>query len=209
MHGRPLRGLDALIAVLTAVAAAPPATIASCLKLKGPKVCVVPPNGLTVLVELPSATACPRRLMNRGAGLALIRAGDQGYAGVDFSDLVPCGFVVESATRDDSGFVIAIRGAVRGRRCPACRWFCSRVRSQYRRRPSDLPAAAFRIALILWTRPFFCDAEACARRIFAERPRCREALGVTPPPSLSKTTALATSASSCTRAVARCTTWRR
>ena len=60
-------------------------------------------------------------LMNRGAGLALIRAGDQGYAGVDFSDLVPCGFVVESAMRDDSGFVIAIRGAMRGRRCPACR----------------------------------------------------------------------------------------
>src|SRR5271156_6688299 len=60
-------GVSALSAVLTADAAAPPATIASCLKLKGPKVCVVPPNGLTVLVELPSATACPRPDMKADA----------------------------------------------------------------------------------------------------------------------------------------------
>ena len=60
-------GVDAVIALLTAVAAAPPATIASCLKVKGPKVCVVPPNGLTVLVELPSATACPRPDMKADA----------------------------------------------------------------------------------------------------------------------------------------------
>ena len=33
----------------------------------------------------------------------------------------------------------------------------------------DLPATGVRIALILRTRRFFCDAEACARRIFAER----------------------------------------
>jgi hypothetical protein len=43
------------------------------------------------------------------------------------------------------------------------------VHSQYRRRLDDLPAAGVRIALILRTRRFFCDAKACARRIFAER----------------------------------------
>jgi transposase len=45
----------------------------------------------------------------------------------------------------------------------------SRGRSQYRRRLGALPAAGVRIALILRTRRFFCDAAACARRIFAER----------------------------------------
>jgi hypothetical protein len=53
-------GVSALSALLTAVADAPAATNASCLKVKGPMVDVVPPNGLTVFVELPSATACPR-----------------------------------------------------------------------------------------------------------------------------------------------------
>ena len=43
------------------------------------------------------------------------------------------------------------------------------MHSHYQRRLADLPAAGVRIALILRVRRFFCDAEACARRIFAER----------------------------------------
>ena len=88
---------------------------------------------------------------------------------LDFSELVPRGFVVESAVKDDGGFVITIRGMVTACPCPMCGSACSRVHSQYRRRLADLPAAGVRIALILRARRFFCDAEACVRRIFAER----------------------------------------
>jgi transposase len=89
--------------------------------------------------------------------------------GFEVSELVPRGFVVESAMKDDAGFIIAIRGTASIGRCPTCGSACSRVHSQYRRRLVDLPAAGVQIALILRTRRFFCDAESCARRIFAER----------------------------------------
>lgn len=89
--------------------------------------------------------------------------------GFDVSELVPRGFVVEGTVKDGDGIIIAIRGTASVGRCPACGSACSRVHSQYRRRLSDLPAAGVRITLILRTRRFFCDAEACARRIFAER----------------------------------------
>jgi transposase len=89
--------------------------------------------------------------------------------GFDVSELVPRGFVVESATKGDGDFVIAIRGAATVCRCPMCSGICSRVHSQYRRRLADLPAAGVRIALILRMRRFFCDDLACERRIFAER----------------------------------------
>ena len=88
--------------------------------------------------------------------------------GFEVSELVPRGFVVESAMKDDDGLVIAIRGAATVCRCPMCGGVCSRVHSQYRRRLGDLPAAGVRIALILQTRRFFCDAAACARWIFAD-----------------------------------------
>ena len=87
----------------------------------------------------------------------------------DVSELIPRGFVVESAARDGDGFVIAIRGSASVCRCPMCGCVCGRVHSQYRRRLADLPATGVRIALILRTRRFFCDAAACERRIFAER----------------------------------------
>ena len=79
--------------------------------------------------------------------------------------------------------MIAIRGAATVCRCPMCGKVCSRVHSQYRRRLADLPAAGVRIALILRTRRFFCDAAACERRIFAERfeavgPRARRTSGL-------------------------------
>lgn len=89
--------------------------------------------------------------------------------GFDVSELVPGGFVVECATRDGDGFVIAIRGVAMACRCPMCGAVSGRVHSYYQRRLADLPAAGARIALILRTRRFVCDAETCARRIFAER----------------------------------------
>lgn len=89
--------------------------------------------------------------------------------GLDVSELVPRGFGVESATRDGDGFVIAISGSASVCRCPMGGCVCGRMHSQRRRRLADRPAAGARIALILQTRRFFCDAAACARRIFAER----------------------------------------
>jgi transposase len=61
------------------------------------------------------------------------------------------------------------QGRSNGLPVPDVRYICSRVHSQYRRQLTDLPAAGARIKLILRTRRFFYDAEACARRIFAER----------------------------------------
>jgi transposase len=87
----------------------------------------------------------------------------------DVSELVLRGFVVESVTKDDGGLMIAIRGAAAVCRCPMCGCVCSRVHSQYRRKLADLPAAGARMAQILRTRRFFCDATFCERRIFAER----------------------------------------
>jgi transposase len=89
--------------------------------------------------------------------------------GLRLRNLFPRGFVVERATGDDGGFVIGIKLSASVCRCPMCGGDCSRVHSQYRRRLADLPAAGVRIALILRTRRFFCDAAACERRIFAER----------------------------------------
>src|SRR5260370_33355411 len=87
--------------------------------------------------------------------------------GFDVAELVPRGFVVESATKDEGGFVIGIRVAASVCRCPKCGGVCSRVHSQYRRRSADLPAAGVRIALMLRTRRFFCDIAAGERGIFA------------------------------------------
>ena len=124
--------------------------------------------------------------------------------GFDVAELVPRGFVVESATKDDGGLVIGIRVAASVCRCPMCGGVCGRVHSQYRRRLADLPAAGVRIVLILRTCRFFCDIAACERRILAERfetvePRARRtsrldyvvhclaiALGARPAASLSR-----------------------
>ena len=89
--------------------------------------------------------------------------------GFDVSDLIPRGFMVESATKDDGGLLVAIRAAAVFSRCPLCGTACRRVHSHYRRRLADLPAAGVKIALTLRARRFFCDDKACARRVFAER----------------------------------------
>jgi len=41
--------------------------------------------------------------------------------GLDFSELVLRGFVVESTGKDEDGFIIAIRGAASVCRCPGVR----------------------------------------------------------------------------------------
>jgi hypothetical protein len=117
--------------------------------------------------------------------LVLIRAGDQSHQGCDFSELIPCGFVVESAIKGDGGFVIAMRSAAAVCRCPMCGGVCSRVHSQYRRRLAGqgdrsrtIPvfAVAWRTGQIgprarLQDRP--CERSGSARkRALAERGDC-------------------------------------
>ena len=87
----------------------------------------------------------------------------------DVSDLVPRGFVVESAARDGNRLIVTMRATMVLCRCPACGGVSRRVHSEYRRQLADLPAAGIPIALTLRARRFFCDAKACARRIFTER----------------------------------------
>jgi transposase len=53
--------------------------------------------------------------------------------------------------------------------CPACGTLSQRRHSWYRRTALDLPWRGHTVRLRVWTRRFFCDVPACARRIFAEQ----------------------------------------
>ncbi len=53
--------------------------------------------------------------------------------------------------------------------CPLCGQLSRRVHSRYRRTLADLPWSQHRVRLVLGVRKFFCDVEACPRRIFTER----------------------------------------
>jgi transposase len=56
----------------------------------------------------------------------------------------------------------------KGPLCPLCGTPARRVQSRYERRLADLPWHGVAVQLILQVRRFFCDAEDCTRRIFAE-----------------------------------------
>jgi transposase len=53
--------------------------------------------------------------------------------------------------------------------CPLCGWVSRRIHSRYQRTLADLPWSQHRVRLVLSVRKFFCDVDACARRIFTER----------------------------------------
>jgi len=53
--------------------------------------------------------------------------------------------------------------------CPGCGQLSSRIHSYYERRLADLPWNGIPVAIRLRTRRFFCDTEACSRRVFTER----------------------------------------
>ena len=89
--------------------------------------------------------------------------------GFDVSELVPRGFTVESATKDDDGLVVAIRGAASLFRCPLCGVFVAACTANIGDGWRIFRPRGVQIALILRTRRFFCDDKACARRIFAEQ----------------------------------------
>lgn len=53
--------------------------------------------------------------------------------------------------------------------CPSCHHLAERVHSHYWRSVVDLPWAALLVHLHLHVRKFFCDNQACPRKIFTER----------------------------------------
>jgi transposase len=53
--------------------------------------------------------------------------------------------------------------------CPLCQQVSQRVHSHYTRKLQDLPCTGKALRLLVFVRRFFCENEACARKIFAER----------------------------------------
>lgn len=82
-------------------------------------------------------------------------------------NLVPSGFVVESASK-----VIRplLRPSVRSvGLCPSCGTVSRRVHGRYRRHVTDLPLSGRIVQLPIIARRFRCDAALCGCQIFAER----------------------------------------
>ncbi len=85
------------------------------------------------------------------------------------SNLVPIGFVVESALCEGDRTVITVRSSKSFGLCPSCGAVCRRVHSHYRRRVADLPLSGRIVLLVVIARRFRCDAVLCGRQIFTER----------------------------------------
>ncbi|MGY3132263.1 transposase [Bradyrhizobium sp. USDA 4501] len=85
------------------------------------------------------------------------------------SNLVPSGFVVESAYFEGDKAVIAVRASGSVGLCPSCGTVSRRVHSRYRRRVTDLPLSGRIVQLLVIARRFRCDAVLCGRQIFTER----------------------------------------
>lgn len=82
---------------------------------------------------------------------------------------IPPSLHVETLLLDDDGLTILAASEVETTPCPRCGRCADRVHSRYVRTLSDLPWAALTVRLRVRVRKFFCDNEACPRRIFAER----------------------------------------
>lgn len=77
---------------------------------------------------------------------------------------------VDSYEMDERGELrIRIRARGEGSLCPECGGESRRVHSRYKRRLQDLPLGEYAVVLELQVRRYFCDNEACCRRIYTER----------------------------------------
>jgi transposase len=85
------------------------------------------------------------------------------------SSLVPGGLVVASITDFEDVVKVTARSGTDTAACPTCGSISQRVHSRYVRQVADLPCTGRRVRLNLITRRFFCGADNCQRRIFAER----------------------------------------
>jgi transposase len=85
------------------------------------------------------------------------------------SSLVPCGLIVESVIQCEDMIKVTARSQASAAVCPSCGTISQRLHSRYIRQVADLPCTGRSVGLTLVTRRFFCSAENCQRRIFAER----------------------------------------
>jgi transposase len=82
---------------------------------------------------------------------------------------IPPSLHVETLLLGDDGLTILAAAEDGVARCPLCGWRADRVHSRYVRTVADLPWAALAVRLQVRVRRFFCDNDACPRKIFAER----------------------------------------
>jgi transposase len=85
------------------------------------------------------------------------------------SRLVPAGFVVQCAVREDERVIITVRHSSEFGVCPSCGGVSRSVHSRYRRRVNDLPLSGRIVQLLVIARRFRCEAVLCGRQIFTER----------------------------------------
>ena len=82
---------------------------------------------------------------------------------------IPRSLHVEALLLDDDGLTIVAAVDDETARCPLCGWRADRIHSRYGRTVADLPWATTVVRLHIHVRRFFCDNDACPRKIFGER----------------------------------------
>jgi len=87
----------------------------------------------------------------------------------EISSFVPYGLIVESVDEFEDMIKVRVSSEAGKAACPSCGSVSQRVHSRYLRQVADLPCTGRRVALTVIARRFFCGAENCRRRIFAER----------------------------------------
>lgn len=68
-----------------------------------------------------------------------------------------------------TGLIARLTSTVTGAPCPLCGRISTRIHSRYQRRLTDLPLAGQAFVWHVNCHKFFCDNQACDRRIFTER----------------------------------------
>lgn len=85
------------------------------------------------------------------------------------SSLIPAGFTMVAAFRDDDRTTITVRSSSQSSFCPACGEESLPVHSRYQRRIADLPLVGKPVHLICGVRRFRCAARQCGQKIFTEQ----------------------------------------
>ncbi len=82
---------------------------------------------------------------------------------------IPQSLHVETLLLSDDGLTILAVSKEETARCPLCGWRADRIHIRYDRTVVDLPWATVVVRLHIHVRRFFCDNDACPRKIFGER----------------------------------------
>jgi transposase len=82
---------------------------------------------------------------------------------------IPPALRVEALLLAEDGLTVLASSGATDAPCPLCGQRSDRVHSRYARTLADLPWAGVAVQLRVRARKFFCDNDACPRRIFVER----------------------------------------